>query len=254
MKSINSFLKSIAVILTFLLSFYGKKYFDSYFEIVISRDIWRLVAFYSWWIVPPILLMGLLFGFRKIISVTGLQSNLPKAFIFSLISVAPMLVGSAFIADLRENLTFFGLLKSSLFPGFFEEFLFRGFLFGLLFCRFGWGFIPAGILGAMFFGVGHIYQGSNIAETIGIFLVTAMGAGWFAWLYIEWDKNLWVPILLHTLMNLSWSLFDVSNNALGGLYPNIFRAATIAITIIITIKYHKHRGLIIRKHNLIFNR
>jgi len=56
------------------------------------------------------------------------------------------------------------------------------------------------------------------------------------------------------MMNLSWVLFDVSSNALGGIYTNLFRAITIALTIIITIRYHKKRGLKINRLNLIVNK
>ncbi len=55
------------------------------------------------------------------------------------------------------------------------------------------------------------------------------------------------------IMNLSWILFKVSENALGGFYTNSFRIITIALSIIITIYYHKKRGLKIKRDNLILN-
>ncbi len=137
----------------------------------------------------------------------------------------------------------------TLVAGFFEEYFFRGFLFGILFRKLKWGFVPASILGGIIFGIGHLYQSSTLIETIGIFAITTMGAIWFSWLYTEWENNLWVPIFLHILMNLSWILFEVSDNVLGGLYTNFFRIITIALTIIITIRYHKNKGLI----NLLVN-
>jgi hypothetical protein len=106
-----------------------------------------------------------------------------------------------------------------------------------------------------YFGLGHIYQGSTLIDIIAVFSITAMGAIWFAWLYIEWENNLWIPIFLHIMMNVSWTLFNVSENALGGIYTNIFRAITIAfLTIIITICYYKKRGLRINRKNLIINK
>lgn len=82
-----------------------------------------------------------------------------------------------------------------------------------------------------------------------------MGAVLFAWLYIEWDENLWVPIFLHALMNLSWHLFEMDETALGGILPNVFRGLTIALAIIFTIVYKKRKGehLAITKRNLINN-
>ena len=81
-----------------------------------------------------------------------------------------------------------------------------------------------------------------------------MGAGWFAWLFIEWKENLWIPIFLHIFMNLSWVLFEVDNNALGGYVTNIFRIITIALTVIITIIYNKRKDKFsINRKNLITN-
>jgi len=63
----------------------------------------------------------------------------------------------------------------------------------------------------------------------------------FAWLYVEWNYNLWVPIFLHMLMNLSWGLFSVSDNAFGGIYSNVFRIATIVLAITLTLFYKKKK-------------
>jgi len=131
--------------------------------------------------------------------------------------------------------------NKGLLTGFMEEYMFRAFLFGIFLRKLKWGFIPTSILGAVIFGLGHIYQGSTFLETLGVFAVSSAGAIWFSWLYVEWNNNLWIPIFLHTLMNLSWVLFEVSTNALGGFYTNLFRVITIALTIIITILYHKKK-------------
>ncbi len=80
-------------------------------------------------------------------------------------------------------------------------------------------------------------------EWIGIFLVTFLGGILFAWTYVEWDNNLWVPIFLHKFMNLAWELFDVSDNALGDAYPNVFRTVTIALIIVITIWYKRRNRI-----------
>jgi len=77
----------------------------------------------------------------------------------------------------------------------------------------------------------------------GVFAVTFLGAAFFAWFYAEWDFNLWVPIFLHTFMNLAWTLFTVSENAAGGLAANIFRDLTIAAAIAGTILYKRREGL-----------
>ncbi len=67
------------------------------------------------------------------------------------------------------------------------------------------------------------------------------GAAWFAWLYVEWRNNLWLPIGLHILMNLYWALFDIESNALGGVWANVFRGLTIALSIIYTLRKKQPR-------------
>jgi len=83
---------------------------------------------------------------------------------------------------------------------------------------------------------------------------TAMGVVWFAWLYVEWGSNLWIPALLHTFMNLSWVLFDVSENVLGGVYANIFRAISIALTVFYTIRMNRKTGMKVNKACLWINK
>jgi membrane protease YdiL (CAAX protease family) len=245
--------RSIIIILTFLIALYGNRIVAGYFDISIASVYLRVVYFYLWWILPIVLVTGLLFGFGNILKTLGLHKGIVIGLVFALITVSPMFISSAVMGRIDENLDTFLLLRSTLFAGFAEEWLFRGFLFGILFRKLGWGFIPASLTGAVFFGLGHIYQGTSLPETAGIFLITAMGAAWFAWLYVEWNNNLWVPVFLHVLMNLSWALFDVSPNALGGWYSNLFRVITIALTIIITIRYHKKTGLKINRSNLMVN-
>ncbi len=244
---------STIIILTFLIAFFGKRILSDYFTISISSDYLKIAYSYLWWILPTTLVTGFLYGFTEIFDNIGIRKGFIRGLIFSIITVLPMLISSAIIGKISAELKMAGLIQQTLFAGFMEEYLFRGFLFGLLFRKSGWGFIPASILGALIFGLGHIYQGSTFLETSGVFFITSLGAVWFAWLYIEWNNNLWVPIFLHILMNLSWALFEVSSNALGGLYTNLFRIITIALTIIITIKYNKRKGLIINRKNLIIN-
>lgn len=233
---------SIIIVVAFLLAVYGRKLFNQFADIPFSSTVGSTIYYYAWWILPIGLTIGILYGFRNILKELCLNKGISQPLSFAMLAVAPMLISSAIMGEVRADLDVFDLLRGTLFAGFMEELLFRGFLFGILFRKLGWGFIPAAALGAVIFGIGHIYQGSNMAESLGIFAVTFMGAAWFAWLFIEWHENLWVPILLHILMNLSWTLFEVSDNALGGFAPNIFRVVTIAITVIVTIRHCKKRG------------
>ncbi len=250
----KTIVNSIVVILTFLLAINAKRLIFDYYSISITSDYLKVINTYLWWLIPPLIVLAVLYGFNKIPNLVGLNKGLLFGFIFSVITVSPMLISSAVIGKISADFNLFDIIHKTVLAGFMEEFLFRGFLFGILFRKLGWGFIPASILGGVLFGIGHLYQGSTFTETIGVFLVTSIGAIWFSWLYIEWKNNLWVPIFLHILMNLSWVLFKVSDNALGGSYTNIFRILTIALTIFITIRYNKKNGLKINRMNLLVNK
>lgn len=251
----NKILKSIVVISGFLIAFYGKQITNSIFEIHFESKFYAMLYFYMWWIIAIVLIIGFLYGFKNISKELGLSGGIKTGLLFSLLMVAPMFISSAILGKVSNLLNYSELAHTTIIAGFLEECFFRGFLFGILYRKLGWGFIPASILGGVLFGIGHVYQGSSIIEVAGVFFITSIGAVWFAWLYIEWNENLWVPIFLHTVMNLSWLLFDVSNNALGDLFTNIFRTITIAATILITIFYRNTpQTLKIRRRNLIFNR
>ncbi len=244
-------LESILVVVAFLIALYGDKILNTFISIYFPTTFFKISFIYLWWSLPTLLVLGVLYGFKNIFENLGLNKGFVTGLFFSIVVVSPMLISSAIIGKIDDELDLGSLLHKTFVAGFFEEYLFRGFLFGILFAKLRWGFIPASILGGLLFGMGHIYQGSSMVEILGVFSITAIGAIWFSWLYVEWDKNLWVPIFLHSFMNLSWTLFDVSENAMGGFYVNVFRTLTIACAIIATIRYHKKRGLHIRKKNLI---
>ena len=245
---------SIIIILSFLFAFFGKNLVNLFIKISISSYSIRIIYNYIWWIIPPIISLGYLFGFKKILNELRLNKGFLFGFIFSFIAVLPMLLSSYFLGEINNDLQFIKLFHTTFLAGFFEEVLFRAFLFGILFRKLNWGFIPAAIIGAIVFGLGHLYQGSTFIETISIFMITAIGALWFSWLFIEWNENIWIPIFLHILMNLSWILFEIENNALGGLISNIFRVTTISLTIFATIIHSKRRNIFyINGKNLFVN-
>ena len=232
-------LHSVIIILAFFLAVYGKRLLQQFFVVSFDSPLIKLLYSYAWWIIPIVITIGLLYGFKNVLKELCLDKNIFAGLAFSLIVTSPMLISSAIIGKIDTDIDLLTLLKKTLFAGFMEEFLFRGFLFGVLFRKIGWGFIPASVLGAIIFALGHLYQGSGTNELIGIFLITFIGSAWFAWLFIEWKENLWIPIFLHGLMNLSWTLFNMSDNALGDTYSNIFRIVTIAFTVVATIQYNK---------------
>ena len=173
----------------------------------------------------------------------GLDQSIAKGFLFAAICTLPMFLGFGLLFDFNTEITVDRILIGVVAAGFFEELYFRGFLFGLPFKKTKLGFIPVVFLGALYFGGLHLYQSSELSELVGIFAITFLGAILFAWVYAEWNFNIWVPLFLHMLMNLAWELFSVSENALGGNTANIFRFATVALVIVLTIRYKKRKGL-----------
>lgn len=186
----------------------------------------------------------------------GLSSNILTAILTSLLFTLPMFIGGMFFFKFNQNIDLQNLIAGTIIAGFMEELYFRGFLFGQLFRNTNLGFIPSIIFGALIFALGHLYQSQNISELVGIFIITFSGAVFFAWLYAEWNYNLWVPILTHTLMNLSWNLFEIDNSALGDIKANIFRGLTILTAILFTIIYkrNKNEKLTINRQTLMLNK
>lgn len=199
--------------------------------------------------------LTVLFVFHKpgnIFNEIGISGPFGKGVLYAFIFTLPMLIGYYIIGQYNDE---YSLLKNISFAfkdGFREEIFYRAFLFGQLFRQAKWGFIPAVALNGLIFGLSHLYQAHNFADSITVFAVTFAGAIWFAWIFTEWNDNLWIPIFMHFLMNLYWDLFSSENTAVGGLLLNLPRILTIAISIYITIKLtrRKSRQLKVNKTNL----
>lgn len=191
------------------------------------------------------LIIGLLLMHKpsRVIDSIGLNRSFPKATAFSLICTAPMLIGYAIVFDFNTELSLNVFLISGVAAAFFEELYFRGFLYGQVYRYTNFGFIPSVIAGAILFASVHMYQSSDPVELAGIFAVTFLGGLFFAWMYTEWNHNIWVPVGVHFFMNVFWMLFSAGDNALGGLYANVFRVMTIILVICLTLVYKKKNGL-----------
>ena len=181
----------------------------------------------------------LLFG-KTTLERLGLTKGFGRGMTYGLLFTLPMFIGYAWMGEWREGFNLYRLLTTFLGAS-MEEVVYRGLLFGFLYRFAGWKFIPAVLLNALIFGVAHLYQGSGLGESIGIFAVTLMGGCWFAWLYVKWDYNLWIAIGLHFFMNLSWAVFTISDNALGGWGANVFRIMTIALSVVYTLAILQQR-------------
>lgn len=191
----------------------------------------------------PLLLAAALSGPGRALDALGLDRSIPVALAAALAATLPLPIGYAVIASFAPPDDIVAVaMRGSVLPGIAEEVLYRAFLFGFLFRFAGWGFLPAALVGAALFGGAHLYQGANFAESAAVFAITAFGAVWFAWLYVEWGYNVWVPAAFHVLMNLYWDLFAIDDTALGPTTAIWLRLAVIAVSVAMTIVLQKRRG------------
>ena len=212
-----------------------------------TEGLKRLVIFlsviYGSTILGPMVVSAGRFGPKVTSETLGLNRNPVPAFLFAFLITGIM--PAYFLTQALPGLpdepvrTF---LQGSVFPGFGEEVFYRAFLFGFLFRFARWGFLPASLLVGLLFGIAHIYQGNSVGEALSVFAITASGGIWFAWLYAEWNFNIWVPTFFHLLMNAWWEVFSVSETAVGPMGANLVRLAIIVVSIVATVVIMKRGG------------
>ncbi|MCF6171309.1 MAG: CPBP family intramembrane metalloprotease [Bacteroidales bacterium] len=183
----------------------------------------------------PVLLFVFLTNGRCVLKPLGLNGNFLRGTGFAFACTLPMFIGYAILGDFAIRLDGQTFWFGVVFAAFFEEFYYRGFFFGQLFRNTKLGFLPALFLGALVFASLHLYQSNDPATLFGVFIITFMGAGFFAWLFVEWNYNLWVAVAMHFFMNLSWVSFSISDNAFGDLPANLIRGLTIVLAILGTL-------------------
>lgn len=246
----------IATILSFGLYFILQQFFfrqiiQSVLEVIDVYPISYLIAYTL--IGTPVFIATLIIHQPKsFLGIMGLKRNVLTALLFAILCVLPMLIGYSFVFKFNSGITLKNIVVGVIAAAFFEELYFRGFLFGQLFRFTKLGFVLSLMIPSVIFASAHLYQSHEISTIVGIFITTFFGSALFAWTYIEWDNNLWIPIFLHLLMNLSWMLFAAGDNAFGGLYANIFRVLTIGTVVLGTILYKKkkQRALAVNRHTL----
>jgi membrane protease YdiL (CAAX protease family) len=124
-----------------------------------------------------------------------------------------------------------------------EEILFRGYAVGQLVRRAGLALWPAAVLSGLLFGLVHLGQASvrrlPLEGEIATVLIVSVGGVLFAWLFVTWGLNLWVPFSLHAFMNLWWHIFDLADSPLGGLGANVARLLTVVLAVCLTSQRHR---------------
>ena len=247
---------AILILAGFMLYHIGSEYFEPIMLYLNKVIHYKLLSYFLTYIligIPVFITICIVNKELNFFRILGLQSNILKGLLVGMIFSLPMFIGSAIQSNIAKNMSVPDLIARTMFAGLFEEIYFRGFFFGQLFRKTQLGFLPSIFFCSIIFASGHLYQSQDAGVLFGIFITTFMGSVFFAWLYVEWNYNLWVPIFLHTLMNLSWYIFTVSDNALGTVNSNLFRILTIALSIILTVLYKKKIGaqLLINKRTLL---
>lgn len=237
---------SVLVIATFLLvNAIGLSLFRA---VAVDLAGWpRMLALavlgYGLYLLASLAIAALVVGRRRMFSSLGLTASLREGLILaagcSAIVLAWIAATSTPIPIDRLPLE---LVRSAVLPGIAEEILFRAFLFGFLYRFAGWGFLPAALLSSLIFGLEHLYQGSDAMGALGIAVLTGIGGVWWAWLFVEWRWNIWVPIAFHVLLNSYWTAFDVADNAVGGAMAVGVRLLCIALSVVATIVVARRRG------------
>lgn len=235
---------SLLSIAAFVLAKNGHEFlrlFECYTEL--GPEARQVIYKTCWYVAFPLLVIGVLHGWKNPFPAAGLGLSLcRKGVVTGLVGSLPMLLGAGLLVQFHLTIHWQSLLNGCLLAAVGEELLYRAMLFGQLFRHARWGFLWAGLASAVVFGAGHLYQGNSPATLAGVFAVTFMGGMWFSWLYVEYGYNLWVPMSYHFFMNLSWNIFEVGDTALGQAAPNIFRAATIGLSIYLAIRHKRRTG------------
>ena len=198
------------------------------------------------WFVAFIFMIGIMLLMHKPNKIWGELGLADRRFFQSIgigfLFTLPMFIINAICGKL--NFTW-AAIGTSFMAGICEEIYFRGYLFGQLFRNCRWGFLSASLITSLIFGLMHLYQGYDIISTLLAVLVTGLGGILYSWMYVEWNYRLWIPISLHTFMDVVWMILPVGEEgygAQGNIATNVGRTITVALAIGATIYFKRKRG------------
>lgn len=167
----------------------------------------------------------------RLLARAGFAAPVARPLAWTFVWLVPGLVAAALLATPVDSVTAADVAWLAVGGPISEEILYRGLAVGVLVRACGWHWLPACLWPALFFGVIHAGQGQDLASTLGVVAVTGAGGLLFGWLFVRWDFNLWPPILLHVGLNGLWLVFDLGDNAIGGLVGNGLRVAIVLLAI-----------------------
>jgi membrane protease YdiL (CAAX protease family) len=188
-------------------------------------------AMVAWYVLPTVFVLAWLHGWRRVGDELGMCGSFWHGAAYSFCFTVPMLVGDAVIGKITD-IDLAVLTINQLRAAIREEIFYRAFLFGQLFRHGRWGFVPSVAVSAVVFAAGHLYQAQSVSNAVGVFVITFIGAIWFAWLFVAWEYNLWLPIGLHFWMNMWWELFQVGQTAYSGsVMVEVLRLCTVVASV-----------------------
>ncbi|MFN3243030.1 MAG: type II CAAX prenyl endopeptidase Rce1 family protein [Planctomycetota bacterium] len=186
-------------------------------------------------VVASLLLARFAAGAGNATRALGLRAPVGKGLLLGFVIGLPMLLQAPF----SSNGFAFTVeqLHAIVTAPFNEEVFFRGMLVLVPVYVGGRRFWPFAIGAGLLFGSVHVPWDDRIGmQYFATFAATAAGGIWYAWLLRCFDRNLWLTISLHATMNAAWALFDVSDDAAGGLWPNVGRGLTIALGTVLALR------------------
>jgi len=195
------------------------------------------------WAIPSVGVLCLVWrqSVANALAELGLWSNPLVGYGFALIASLPMLVApnNGSLPSMRAS----AIAGTVILAPITEEILFRGLLFRQLYHRAGRGLVRAMLVSALAFACAHLtpadFHSPSLIRLLGtqIGMTTLVGLV-LAWLVYRWD-SVWPAIGIHTCLNLSWELYE--SGVSGGMKPFPFRVASIAIAILLTLKFTRTR-------------
>lgn len=174
---------------------------------------------------------------RMTLSELGVFSSAWRGAAFGFGSAAVMFIGFAATTQFKPADSPLSMIYLVGLSPLAEETVFRAFGVGSLRDRCRAPLWLSLLLPALIFGWGHVGEGAGWAQNAELFSLTAVGGLFFGWFYLRWKRNLWVAFFIHAAMNLSWELFSVSNNAVGGWFPFALQFGAIIVGVLLTLKF-----------------
>lgn len=168
----------------------------------------------------------------SVFALAGLDARPFRPLVWAVVVFAPTVAYALLMAPVAAFDP--GIWWTGLGGPFMEELAYRGLAIGVLMRLCGWSLWPACLLPAAFFGAVHMWQGEDPASIAGVVAITGAGGLLFGWLFVRWGFSLWPAFLLHAGLNLQWSIFDLGDNAIGGMTGNVLRFAVVALAIALT--------------------